>query len=229
MRENEPDRLPENCVVVACGILRRELRHLVETGFVDGHRVLFTSPGLHEWPERLKRQLTRQLGKARAVAERVIVAYGEKCYFDTDTGKDTDGLLAEVAPGAVRVSAKNCVDMLADERERNRLAGGEKVYWLTPGWVEHWDFIFKDWDAAKANETFPANDKGIVLDGVGYFEELSRTNPEKVLRICDWAKLPLEPHCTSLRRLTYLLRECAQTATEGSGSGSAAESRRKRG
>ena len=203
-------RMPAGCSIVACGTLRREMRRLAETGFLDRDRIFLTAPGLHEWPEMLKKQLTQQLRKARIAAGPVIVAYGEKCYFDPETGTDTDGLLAELAPGAVRVQAKNCADMLADEDERKRLARSEKVYWLTPGWVEHWDFIFKDWDAAKANETFPANDKGIVLDAVGYFDKLSRTNPERILRICDWAKLSLEPHRLYLRRLKSLLRQCSE-------------------
>ena len=109
-----------------------------------------------------------------------------------------------------RVRAKNCVDMLADAEMRARIAGGAKVYWLTPGWLEHWDYIFKDWDAAMANETFPAHDKAIVLDAVGYFDEILGTDPEKILRISDWMKLEIEPCAVSLDRLKRLLCECAQ-------------------
>jgi len=123
---------------------------------------------------------------------------------------DTSTLLAEFAPSVVRVSAKNCVDMLADEYAREHLARGEKIYWLTPGWVEYWDFIFKDWDAAKANETFPANDKGVLLDAVGYYEKLSQSDPEKILRICDWTRLQIVPQAVSLERLKNLLLDSAQ-------------------
>jgi len=31
----------------------------------------------------------------------------------------------------------------------------------------------KEWDAAKANETFPQHDKAILLDTVGIFDEYS--------------------------------------------------------
>ncbi len=207
---SEPAKIPEDCAVVACGILRREMLHLGETGFLSRDRLFFTAPGLHEWPEKLKEQLPRQLEKARGVADRVIVAYGEKCYLDTETGMDTDDLLARFGGGVERVRAKNCVDMLTGAEERNRLAKDAKVYWLTPGWVEYWDFIFKDWDAAKANETFPGNDRVILLDAVGYYDNLSQTDPERILRICDWIKLPLEPHSISLERLKDLLLQCAQ-------------------
>jgi len=219
MSATEPARtapgLPDDCAVVACGTLRSELRCLADNGVVRSDRLFFTAPGLHEWPGKLKEQLVRQVAKARSAAPRVIVAYGEKCYFDVATGADTDALLAELGPDTKRVSAKHCVDMLAGENDRQRLAGGDTVYWLTPGWVQHWDFIFKDWDAAKANETFPAHDRGVVLDGVGYFEELMRTDPEKILRIGDWAKLPLEPQPVSLNRLRGLLRECGAEGAMG--------------
>jgi len=184
--------------------------HLAETGSINKDRLFFTAPGLHEWPERLKEQLTHQLEKAGGIARYVIVAYGEKCYFDVETGTDTDALLAEFAPGVARVSAKNCIDMLADEDERKALAGSGKVYWLTPGWMEYWDFIFKDWDAAKANETFPANDRAIVLDAVSYYDNLSQTDPEKLLRISDWTRLEIVQQTISLERLKALLLESAQ-------------------
>lgn len=210
MNNNQPVHMPEDCAVVACGTLRREMRRLAETGFLTGDRLFFTAPGLHEWPERLKEQLTHQLENARGMAGRVVVAYGEKCYFDLETAADTNVLLAELAPGVARVSAKHCVDMLADDGERGRLTGGDKIYWLTPGWVEYWDFIFKDWDAAKANETFPVNDRAILLDAVGYYDNLSQTDPERILRICDWMRLQIAPQSISLGRLKILLLEAAQ-------------------
>jgi len=202
--------LLKRCRIVACGTLRREIRQLAEEGILDGDRLLFTAPGLHEWPQQLGKQLTRQLEKACSASEPAIVVYGESCYYDFETSTDTDGLLARFGPGVARVRAKYCVDMLASTEDRSRIAEGARAYWFTPGWIENWDFIFKDWDMGKANETFPANDKGVVLDAVGYFDELSRSNPEKILRICDWAKLPLEPHAISLRRLKGLLRQCAE-------------------
>jgi len=214
MSIDEAESLLKQCSIVACGTLRREIRQLAEAGFLNAEKLLFTAPGLHEWPQRLEKQLTHQLEKACGMSNLVIVVYGESCYFDFQTSTDTDGLVARFGPRVVRVQAKTCVDMLASRDEREGLAEGTRVYWFTPGWIEHWDFIFKDWDIAKANETFPANDKGVVLDGVGYFEQLSRENPEKLLRICDWIKIPLEPYNVSLRRLEGLLRQCAERAAE---------------
>jgi len=203
--------------VVACGTLRREITQLADSGLLDPDRLLFTAPGLHEWPRKLATQLTRQLQKAAALAEHVIVVYGESCYYDFERSMDTDALVAEVCAHAVRVRAKTCVDMLADKQERERIAGGARVYWFTPGWIEHWDFIFRDWDVGQANETFPGNEKGVVLDAVGYFDEVSRTDPQKLLKICDWAKMPLEAHAVSLDRPKRLLRQCAERFVDGAG------------
>ena len=192
--------------IVACGTLRREVRMLAADGVLDADALLFTAPGLHEWPWELDKQLSRQLEKARRHSERVIVAYGEKCFLDTvDPTRDTDALLREHGPEFRRVRAKNCVDMLADEEQRRRLADGQKVHWLTPGWIAHWSYIFKDWDAGKANEMFPAYDKAVVLDALGYFDELMAETPERILQISDWMRLPIEAAPVSLDRLERLL------------------------
>lgn len=115
--------------------------------------------------------------------------------------------MREQGPGVSRVGGSNCVDMLADARERRIIAVGEKIYWLTPGWLKHWRYIFNDWDAGKANETFPQNDKAILLDGLGFFEEYMEENPEEVLAFSDWMRIPIEPHPVSLDRLRDLLSE----------------------
>lgn len=192
--------------IVSCGTLRGELRALAEQGFLDADALFFTAPGLHEWPWELERQLSRQLARAGERSERVVVVYGERCFLDTaDPTRDTDALLREQGPQFRRTRAKNCVDMLADEDERRRIAAGEKVYWLTPGWLMHWNYIFKDWDAGLANETFPANDKAVVLDALGYFDDSMENSPERILQISDWMKLPIEAAQVSLDRLKALL------------------------
>jgi len=213
--------------IVACGTVRAELRRLADEGFLAADALLFTAPGLHEWPWELEKQLPRQLAKAREHSERVIVAYGERCFLDTaDPTRDTDALLREQGPQFRRIRAKNCVDMLADEEERRRIAAGQKVYWLTPGWLAHWNYIFKDWDAGMANETFPAHDKAIVLDALGYFDALMAESPERILEISDWMKLPIEAASVSLDRLKKLLAVAVALARPGERTSSGTMSRR---
>ena len=198
----------KGCSLVSCGTLRGEIEHLQEDGFLDPDRVLYTAPGLHEWPRELEIQVARQLAAARDITHKVIVLYGEKCFIDTrDPSRVTETLIQENCPGATRLKASNCVDMLASKEHRDTIAGPDRVYWLTPGWLEHWSFIFKDWDAAKANETFPQHDKAILLDAIGFFEQYVAKFPERVLEISDWMKIPIEPYSVSLGRLKQLLVE----------------------
>ena len=219
MQNTRISTLPvKNTSIVACGTLRQEINRLATDGRLDADRVLYTGPGLHERPDELESQLTRQLGKVCGDSTRVVVAYGHKCFLDTrDSTRDTDALIRQACPHAVRAGAANCMDMLADRAERERLASGDKVYWLTPGWLRHWDTLFKEWDQAKANETFPQHDKAIVLDGIGFFEAFSAAEPERLLAISDWMRLPIEAASVSLDRLRDLLAEAARRPNVGEG------------
>ena len=200
--------------IVSCGVVRMELESLRESGFLDADRVLYYAPGLHEWPWKLEKQLPRQLAAAAEVSSKTIVVYGKKCFIDLNNPQRvTDTLVREHGTNAVRVDASNCVDMLVSLDERQKLAGSAKVHWLTPGWLQHWDFIFKDWDTGKANEMFPYHDKAVVLDAVGYFDTVMNNSPERILRISDWMKLPIESATVSLQRMKALL--VAQVAAEG--------------
>ena len=221
MENTEVRTLPvEDTSIVACGTLRHEIDRLAAEGLLDADRVLYTGPGLHERPAELESQLMRQLGKVCGDSVRVVVAYGHKCFLDVgDPSRDTDALIRQACPYAVRAGADNCVDMLAGREERDRLAAGAKVYWLTPGWLRHWDTIFKDCDAAKANETFPQHDKAIVLDGIGFFDRFLTAEPERLLAISDWMRLPIEAAPVSLDRLRDLLVEAAGRPDVGGGLG----------
>ena len=198
----------EGSSVVSCGTLRPEVSLLREEGFLDADRVLFTAPGLHEWPGKLEEQLSRRIAEARETSDRVIVLYGQRCFVDFDAPqRDVDALVDEQGGAISRVEAGNCVDMLADESLRQEIAGEDKVYWLTPGWVANWKFIFKDWDAGLANETFPQNKKAVLLDAVGFYQKTIEENPELILEFSDFMKIPLEPHPVSLDRLRDLLSQ----------------------
>ena len=194
--------------ILACGTLRPELKWLQDEGFLDPDQLLFTAPGLHEDCKELKRQLLRQLEKAGSTSERVIVLYGSRCYIDSeDMARGMDELLAEQPGDLRRIDASNCVDMIASKQQREEISAGQAVYWLTSGWLTYWKAIFRDWDAAKANETFPKHDKAILLDALGTYEEYVSSSPEKLLEFSDWMKIPIEPYPVSLDRLRDLLAD----------------------
>ncbi len=198
--------------IVSCGTLSPELNYLSQTGFLEPDKILYTIPGLHENHNKLQRHLTRQLTRAKRYSDRVIVVYGAKCYIDMsqEPPRLVDDLIDEYGGLASRIAAANCIDMLCSIHERDRISSGQKVYWLTPGWLKYWKRIFKDWDIGKANETFPQNDKAILLDSLGFYEEYVNHSPEKLLEFSDWMRLPIEPYEINLDRFKKLLTEQAQ-------------------
>jgi hypothetical protein len=203
--------------IVSCGTLSLELNHLKKTGFLNARQILYTTPGLHESPRELERQLLRQIAKARDTAGKIIVVYGGKfCYVNADEPTRTmKTMVEEQGPSVRRIRATHCVDMLASEAERERIAqemaGGEKVWWMTPGWIKFRHHVFKDWDKGLANENFPRHTGGaIVLDGIGYMDRYMADHPEEFLEYSDWMGIPIQPSPISLDRLkTLLLEEAA--------------------
>lgn len=196
----------KGCCIVSCGIMRLELESLRQSGFLDADKIIYTPPGLHEWPWELEKHLPRQLAEAAGLSAKTIVVYGKKCFIDlSEPERMTDALIREHGTNTSRIGASNCVDMLVSLEERAELAGSERVHWLTPGWLQHWSFIYKDWDAGKANEMFPYHNRAVVLDAVGYFDRLMTESPETILEISDWMKVPLDQQTVPLDRLRGLL------------------------
>ncbi|MBN1384833.1 MAG: DUF1638 domain-containing protein [Elusimicrobia bacterium] len=195
--------------IVSCGTLSPELNYLSETGFLNADKILYTKPGLHEDPEELEKQLVKQLETAKKYSKKVIVAYGSRCYIDSvDPFKDIDKIIQKQGEQISRIKAKNCIDMITDIKDREKISEGKKVYWLSPGWLKYWKHIFKTWDHAKSNETFPQNEKAVFLDSIPVFDEYSQSSPEKILEFSDWMAIPIEPYNISLDRLKKLLLEC---------------------
>jgi hypothetical protein len=203
-------------VIVSCGTLSPELNHLREVGFLNARQILYTAPGLHETPRELERQLLKQIAKAKEMANKVIVVYGGKfCYVDVDEPTRTmKKMIEEQGPTVKRIQATHCVDMLASEGDRagivQEVAGGEKVWWMTPGWIKFRHDVFKDWDKGLANENFPRHTGGaIVLDGIGYVDRYIAEHAEQLLEYSDWMGIPIQPHPVPLDRLKGLLLEQA--------------------
>jgi len=197
--------------IVACGTLNMELNRLKDSGFLDARKILYTKPGRHEVPRELEGQLIRQVGTAKKYASNIIVVYGGKfCYVNADNPyRKIDTIIQEqIEPGVkiTRIKASHCVDMLASEEEREKISQGKDVYWLTPGWMKYRHYVYQDWDKGLANENFPKHTGGaIMLDAVGYYDEIAQNNSEKLLGFSDWMGIPIEPYTVTLDRLTSLL------------------------
>jgi hypothetical protein len=202
--------------IVSCGTLSLELNHLRSEGFLDTPHLFFTTPGLHEDIHELERQLLDRIARAREKAEKVLVVYGGKfCYVNADEPTRTmQQLIAEQGAGVARINATHCMDMIASEAEREgiatEVAGGEKVWWMTPGWIKFRHKVFKGWDKGLANENFPRHSGGaVVLDGVGYLDTYMADHPEDFLEDSDWMGIPIIPYPVTLERFKTLLAEQA--------------------
>lgn len=200
--------------IVACGTMRMELEQLREEGFLDTEHIHYTTPGLHQDIHELERQLVDRINKAREKVDKVIVVYGGKfCYVNADDPLRTmQTIIEEQGPGVVRIDATHCMGMIADEAGQEQiaaeLAGGEKVWWMTPGWVKFRKLVFKGWDKGLANENFPQHTGGaVVLDALGYLDQYMAEKPEEFLDYCDWMGIPMQAYPASLDRLKTLLLE----------------------
>ena len=203
--------------IVSCGTLSLELNYLKKEGFLDTNYLYYTTPGLHEDIHQLEHQLIKEINMAKKIVDKVIVIYGGKfCYVNPDEPTCTmQTIVEEQGPEVVRIRATHCVDMLAGDAERKKIAvdaaGGEKVWGMTPGLVKFRRHVFKDWDKGLANENFPRHTGGaIVLDGIGFVEKYMSDKPEEFLAYSDWMGIPIQPYAISLDRFKTLLLESAQ-------------------
>ena len=73
----------DDIVIVSCGTLSLELNYLKKNGFLNARHIFFNTPGLHERPSELERQLIYRIQKAKEISEKVLVVYGGKfCYVN---------------------------------------------------------------------------------------------------------------------------------------------------
>ena len=203
--------------VVSCGTLSMELNHLKKEGFLDTNHLFFTTPGLHENVRELERQLIERINKAKEKADKVLVVYGGKfCYVNADEPTRTmRKIIEEQGPSVAKIEATHCMDMIASEAEREQIAqevaGGEKVWWMTPGWIKFRHNVFKGWDKGLANENFPRHTGGaIVIDGIGYVDQYMAEKPEEFLEYSDWMGIPIQGYPVTLDRFKSLLLEQAE-------------------
>jgi hypothetical protein len=198
------------------------LNHLKKEGFLDTNHLFFTTPGLHEDIPELERQLIEKINKAKEETDKVLVVYGGKfCYVNADEPLRTmRTIIQEQGAGVARIEATHCMDMIASEQERDRIAqevvGGEKVWWMVPGWIKFRHKVFKGWDQALANENFPRHTGGaIVLDSIGYIDNYMAVKPEDFLEYCDWMGIPMQGYRLTLERFKSLLLKQARRLHEG--------------
>ncbi|MFP4392459.1 MAG: DUF1638 domain-containing protein [Desulfohalobiaceae bacterium] len=207
----------QDIALVACGTVSLELNHLKQEGFLDTEHLKYTTPGLHEDPQELERQLVQRIKQAKKSVDKVLVVYGGKfCYINVqEPTRSIDHVIQEQGENITRIQATHCMDMVASQKERDRIAqemaGGEKVWWMVPGWIKFRHQVFQGWDKGLATENFPKHTGGaIVLDGIGYTEEFMAEKPEEFLDYSDWMGIPIQYYPVSLDRFKDLLLQGAE-------------------
>ena len=214
MAEMTRSTFEDHCII-SCGMLHPEITRLVESGFLNPCRILFTPPGLHALPDRLEEHLLKRLTQAQGLCpdDKIIVVYGKKCYVNTDEPlKRVNSILHAAGRGIVRVQGDYGYDMLASLEDRQRISGGrqDKILWFTPGWLKNWKVVYQryfGWDSADANANFPGfYDKIIVLESLGLGEEYMMQHAEEILELFDWTGLEVEFHPITLERFKGLLK-----------------------
>lgn len=208
------ERSFSDIAIVACGTMSPEINHLVKIGFLDTRHIFYTTPGLHQDIPELETQLIKYIQKAKLAASGVIVVYGGKyCYVNPDNPtRQMKTIIEEQGENVVRVEASHCMGMLASDELMKQIstemAGGEPVWFMTPGWVKYKTLVFKGWDKGLANENFPRHTGGaIVLDGIGFLDQYMEDKPEEFLDYCDWMGIPMQSYPITLDRFKGLLMD----------------------
>ncbi len=204
----------KDTALVSCGTMSPEINYLKKQGFIDTRHIFYTTPGLHQDIPELESQLVKFVDKARTAAKNVIVVFGGKyCYVNPDNPtRLMQTIIEEQGLKVARIEASHCMGMLATEQEmeniKNEVAGGEPVWFMTPGWVEYRKHVFKGWDKTIANENFPRHTGGVVvLDGIGYLDKYMEEKPEEFLEYCDWMGVPMQSYPITLDRFKGLLNQ----------------------
>lgn len=201
----------QDYIIVACGVMAPELNNLKDEGFLNAKKIIYTTPGLHQEPMELEKQLLNKLKVAKEHGKKIIIVYGGVyCYVNMrDPERTIDKVIDEMREEGYYISrtmVQNCIDMVASTKEREYIAGGEPVWFGTPGWLKFRDLVFKGWDKAHANENFPQYTGGaLLLDTVDFFPKYMETNPEDILDFSDWSSLPLDAKDVQMDRLKQVL------------------------
>ncbi len=198
--------MADEVTIISCGTLREDLETLRDEGALEGVRLVFTERCLKERPRELAKQLTAELEGARREGGKVLVVYGDACFYDgSDPERDIDRLIGETLAGCERVREHSCIEMMLSPGDKEALGGGQKAYWLMPAWMEDRDDVYFQWDLGKRNQTFPQNDVALMLDSRGHFARLMEESPETILEFSDWMGLALDARDITLDRFRDLV------------------------
>jgi hypothetical protein len=158
--------------IVACGIFAPELEKILPALRRDLPEIrietLFLPPALHNSYEEMEKGVKQALEKLEG--QKILLLYGSKCHPNmTAIAGDS---------GAVCPEEANCIEILTGAEKKTALDQGEKIFYLSAGWLRHWHDIFDrrfGWDLVEMWFELGGITKIVVLDdGYGEFSEATR-------------------------------------------------------
>jgi hypothetical protein len=176
--------------ILSCGIfqpeldliipkIKRELQNIVIT-------VLYLSPGLHNTPEKMKEELTRNLDNLKS--EKTLTLYGSGCHTEIAT------MLKEY--NTVSPKEKNCIEIVLNPEIKAEMDKSGNIIYLTAGWLKAYREVF--WQNGYAGTI--VGDKSIYLDcGENLISD------EELLEFFDASNLPMEIETMSLDNFTDIV------------------------
>jgi len=189
----------EKPCVISCGILRKEIEHLLNKGDIDA-QAYFLSEKLHADYHLLARGLNGALNKhQKQNPQGVVVAYGDLCLgFNGEMKRLIDQY------DVVKVNALNCIDcILGGKGKLLELDPDHKYLFLNPAWIQFTAKIRKE-TKEMTREMFSMLDGIVLLDAMGDLDEYHSDFDA----IADYTGLPiLERKNTGLDGLKNILIE----------------------
>jgi hypothetical protein len=163
--------------ILSCGIFQSELDIIIpeikqELNNID-ITVLYLSPGLHNAPGKMKKELTQNLDKLKS--EKTLTLYGSGCHIELSI------ILKEY--NTVYPKEKNCIEILLNPEIKAEMDKNGNIIYLTAGWLKaHKEVFWRDMYAEPI-----AGDKSIYLDcGKNLISD------EELLEYFDFSNLPIE-------------------------------------
>jgi len=189
----------EKPCVISCGILRKEIEHLLKKDDIDA-QVYFLSEKLHADYHLLARGLNGALNKhQKQNPQGVVVAYGDLCLgFNGEMKRLIDQY------DVVKVNALNCIDcILGGKGKLLELDPDHKYLFLNPAWIQFTAKIRRE-TKEMTREMFSMLDGIVLLDAMGDLDEYH----SDIDAIADYTGLPiLERKNTGLDGLKNILIE----------------------
>jgi Protein of unknown function (DUF1638) len=190
----------EKPILISCGILRKEIEHLLENGHIDAE-VHFLSEKLHMDYNLLDRGLNGAIKKHQKKRPKgVIVVYGDVCLGFNGEMK---ALMDQY--DVVKVDALNCIDcLLGGKGKLLEIDPEHKYLFVNPAFIQFGKTIREKTKEFASREMYNMLDGIVLLDAMGDLDDYQAEIDE----ISDYTGLPiLERKDMGLEGLKNILLE----------------------